>query len=92
MNKKFTFKSFSLKKLFKFPYQHQKNFITKLSNNNSMMKLSIYRCAKCSKIRLVDKVGEEWICFACKQNVKKPVEIKEIKPKEAKKKKKKKRK
>ncbi len=45
------------------------------------MKLSIYRCAKCNKTRLVDKVGDEWICFACKQHVKKP-EIKEIeKPK-----------
>lgn len=36
-----------------------------------MMKLSIYRCANCNKIRLVDKVNDEWICFACKQNVKK---------------------
>jgi len=45
------------------------------------MKLSIYRCVKCNKTRLVDKVGDEWICFACKQHVKKP-EIKETeKPK-----------
>ena len=51
-----------------------------------MMKLSIYRCAKCSKIRLVDRVHDEWICFACKQNVKKkPIEIKEEKPKAIKK-------
>ncbi|MBI5061590.1 MAG: hypothetical protein HZB67_04740 [Candidatus Aenigmarchaeota archaeon] len=32
------------------------------------MKLSISRCSKCSRIRLVDKVnGEKWVCFACKQ-------------------------
>jgi hypothetical protein len=41
------------------------------------MKLSIYRCVKCNKTRLVDKVGDEWICFACKQHVKKKPEIKE---------------
>ncbi len=32
-----------------------------------MMKLSISRCTECSKVRLVDKVNDKWICFACKQ-------------------------
>ncbi len=32
-----------------------------------MMKLSISKCSMCAKVRLVDKVQNEWICFACKQ-------------------------
>lgn len=52
-------------------------FITKVINNNYskigiiMMKLTISRCIECSKVRLVDKVNEKWICFACKQKVNK---------------------
>jgi len=32
-----------------------------------MMKLSISKCAMCTKTRLVDMVNNKWICFACKQ-------------------------
>jgi len=35
-----------------------------------IMKLSISRCSSCSHVRLVDKVKEQWVCFACKQKVK----------------------
>jgi len=31
------------------------------------MKLSISKCSKCSRTRLVDKVFDKWVCFACKQ-------------------------
>lgn len=36
-----------------------------------MMKLSIAKCSKCKKVRLVDKTPEGNICFACKQRAKK---------------------
>ena len=35
------------------------------------MKLSIQKCSMCNKTRLVDRVKEEWVCFACKQNINK---------------------
>jgi len=31
------------------------------------MKLTISKCFNCKKNRLVDRVDEKWICFACKQ-------------------------
>ena len=33
------------------------------------MKISISKCNECKKNRLVDKVGDKWICFACKQKI-----------------------
>jgi len=36
-----------------------------------MMRLSISRCIECNRVRLVDKVNEKWICFACKQKINK---------------------
>ncbi len=39
------------------------------------MKLSISRCSQCSRIRLVDKVKEDWVCFACKQTVNREIKI-----------------
>ncbi|HLD85787.1 MAG TPA: hypothetical protein VI968_04480 [archaeon] len=33
------------------------------------MKVSISRCNTCSKVRLVDKVKDKWVCFACKQKI-----------------------
>jgi len=33
------------------------------------MKLSIAKCCKCSRARLVDNVNGRWICFACKQQL-----------------------
>ncbi|MBI2971753.1 MAG: hypothetical protein HYY37_05030 [Candidatus Aenigmarchaeota archaeon] len=36
---------------------------------SDMMKLSISRCAECSKTRLVDRIKERWVCFACKQKI-----------------------
>ena len=34
-----------------------------------MMKLSISKCTKCNRARLVDNVAGKWICFACKQKM-----------------------
>jgi len=34
---------------------------------SKMMKLSISKCSLCNKTRLVDRVNDDWICFACKQ-------------------------
>jgi len=31
------------------------------------MRLTISKCFNCKKSRLVDRVDEKWICFACKQ-------------------------
>ena len=36
-----------------------------------MMKLSIARCSACNRRRLVDKINNKWVCFACKHKVKK---------------------
>jgi ribosomal protein L37AE/L43A len=33
------------------------------------MKLSIARCCRCNRARLVDNVNGRWICFACKQRL-----------------------
>ena len=34
-----------------------------------LMKISISKCGECKKNRLVDRVGDKWICFACKQKI-----------------------
>jgi ribosomal protein L37AE/L43A len=31
------------------------------------MQLTISRCFSCKKARLVDRVEDKWVCFACKQ-------------------------
>lgn len=31
------------------------------------MRLTISKCFNCKKNRLVDRVDEKWVCFACKQ-------------------------
>jgi len=33
------------------------------------MKLSIKKCHRCNRARLVDNVNDKWICFACKQRL-----------------------
>jgi ribosomal protein L37AE/L43A len=33
------------------------------------MKLSIAKCHKCQRARLVDSVNGRWVCFACKQKI-----------------------
>lgn len=33
------------------------------------MKISISKCVECKRNRLVDRVGNRWICFACKQKI-----------------------
>lgn len=35
------------------------------------MQLTINRCFNCKKARLVDRVEDRWVCFACKQRAKK---------------------
>ncbi len=31
------------------------------------MRLTISKCFNCKKNRLVDRIEEKWVCFACKQ-------------------------
>lgn len=31
------------------------------------MRLTISKCFTCKKSRLVDRVDDKWVCFACKQ-------------------------
>ncbi|MEM7819601.1 MAG: hypothetical protein QXD48_02120 [Candidatus Aenigmatarchaeota archaeon] len=33
------------------------------------MRITISKCYACKKNRLVDRIDEKWICFACKQKL-----------------------
>jgi ribosomal protein L37AE/L43A len=38
-------------------------------SGRGIMKLSISKCSRCNRARLVDNVAGRWICFACKQKM-----------------------
>ncbi|GEM_PF-4126110 len=42
---------------------------TKHWSGRRSMKLSISKCSRCNRARLVDNVAGRWICFACKQKM-----------------------
>jgi ribosomal protein L37AE/L43A len=45
--------------------------IRALQESGPAMQLTISRCHSCKKARLVDRVEDKWVCFACKQRASK---------------------
>ena len=43
--------------------------VTRHWSGRVRMKLSISKCSRCNRARLVDNVAGRWICFACKQKM-----------------------
>jgi ribosomal protein L37AE/L43A len=33
------------------------------------MRVTISKCSACKRNRLVDRVADKWVCFACKQKM-----------------------